>query len=142
MSEPEQTQPEKAKDLGALKLHFLFTKLNVADMAAMVTFYERAFGFGVTMTIDNDEIEETMLSIPGERFVLVLVRHKDGRSITLGDAHGPIGLSTVDVDAAAAHALACGATMVSEPTDAEGGGGRYSFVADPEGHEIELIRFG
>ncbi len=129
-------------DIADLKLHFLFTKLNVADMASMVAFYEQAFGFSITMTLDNEELDETMLTIPGERFTLVLVRYKDGRTHTLGDAHGPIGLSTVDVDAAVAHAVACGGSVVTEPTDAEGGGGRYAFVADPEGHEIELLRFG
>lgn len=136
------TGPNSSGDVADLKLHFLFTKLNVVDMAAMVSFYERAFGFSVTMTLANVELDETMLTIPGERFTLVLVRYKDDRALTVGNAHGPIGLSTIDVDAAVAHAVACGASVVTEPTDAEGGGGRYAFVADPEGHEIELLRFG
>jgi len=68
---------------------------------------------------------------------LILYQHKDGRKLTLGDAHGPVGFYVRDADAAYAHAIEQGAAPHREPFDA--GTMRVAFVLDPEGHEIEML---
>lgn len=130
------TEPVKTAGLG-MALGFL--KLVVDDLEAMVTFYGEAFGFAVRDRIDMPEIEEAMLVQPGQTFNLVLLRWKDGRTLTIGNAHGPIGMTTRSVDQTFAHALASGATAERQPYDL--GPMRIAFVLDPEGHEIELIEF-
>jgi lactoylglutathione lyase len=130
------TEPVNAAGLG-MALGFL--KLVVDDLEAMATFYSEAFGFAVRDRIDMPEIEEVMLVQPGQTFNLVLLRWKDGRALTIGNAHGPIGMTTRSVDQTFAHARASGATVEREPYDL--GPMRIAFVLDPEGHEIELIEF-
>ena len=128
--------PAKAAEAG-IALGFL--KLVVDDLEAMVSFYTAAFGFVVRDRIDLPELEEAMLVQPGQTFNLVLLRWKDGRALTVGNAHGPIGMTTRNLDQTFAHAVASGATPEREPYGL--GAMRIAFVFDPEGHEIELIQF-
>ena len=116
-----------------------FFKLVVKDLPAMLEFYERAFGFTVARKIESPLMEEAILTLPGAdgRFSLVLYRWKDGRDITVGNGHGPVGLHTADVDAAFDHAVAQGASASVKPFSFPGA--RIAFVLDPEGHEVELI---
>ncbi len=119
----------------------IFVKLVVADLDAMVDFYQRAFGMVATRTIEMDDLKEVILqrSADDKGPSLILYFNKDCRSLTVGSAHGPIGLAVEDVDRAFAHAIVQGAAAVREPFDVPGM--RVAFVADPEGHEIEMVRF-
>jgi lactoylglutathione lyase len=118
---------------------FGFVKFVVRDLAAMRSFYERAFGLAVAQTIDLPDITELVMRRPGEEtgFSLILYWNKDGREVALGSAHGPLGLYVRDVDAAFAHAVSQGAAAHREPWDT--GAMRVAFVLDPEGRELELI---
>ena len=128
-----------ATDLSALKFKFNFFKLIVRDLDAMQKFYADTFGFEERSRFTLPTLEEVMLALPGEQFTLVLYRHTDGRDVEIGNGYGPVGFLTRDVDAAVAHALANGATLVAPPRDM--GSMRLAFVKDPEGHEIEMIQF-
>ncbi len=116
-----------------------FVKFVVQDLEKMRGFYERAFGLVVAQTIDLPDILELVMRRPGEEsgFSLILYWPKAGGSVTVGTAHGPLGLYVRDVDVAFAHAVAQGATPHREPWDATGM--RVAFVLDPEGRELELI---
>ena len=118
---------------------FGFMKFVVRDLEAMRDFYERCFGLVVSQTIDLPDIMELVLRRPGEDtgFSLILYWNKDGREISVGTGHGPLGLFVRDVDAAYAHAVSQGAAAHREPWDT--GAMRVAFVLDPEGREIELI---
>jgi lactoylglutathione lyase len=120
-------------------LTLAFFKLVVKDVDAIAAFYQAAFGFGERNRLDLPNVEEAMLTLPGQVFNLVLCRWKDGREIMLGNGYGPVGLVTRDVDAAFARAIANGGTSAREPFVV--GKNRIAFVLDPEGHEIELIQF-
>ena len=122
----------------AVKFRLGFFKLIVRDLDAMVGFYSSVFGFEVRNRIDMAGLEEVMLGLPGETFMLVLYRHTDGRSIEIGSGHGPVGFMTRDVDAALALAMANGATLKRGPADVPGM--RVAFVDDPEGHELEFVQ--
>lgn len=118
---------------------FGFVKFVVADLDAMASFYERAFGLVVAQTIDLPDIMELIMRRAGDEagFSLILYWNKDGSKATLGTAHGPLGIYVRDVDAAYAHAVKEGATAHREPWDTPGM--RVAFVLDPEGRELELI---
>jgi len=118
---------------------FGFMKFVVRDLDAMRSFYERCFGLAVSQTIDLPDIMELVMRRPGEDtgFSLILYWNKDGREVSVGTGHGPLGLFVRDVDAAYAHAVAQGATPHREPWDT--GAMRVAFVLDPEGRELELI---
>lgn len=117
-----------------------FVKFNVADQDKMVAFYETAFGLTLQkVAVDSPQVKEIILTNP-KGMDLALVHYKDGRKIAVGSAEGPIGFYLTDakaVDDAYANALAAGATSKSKPGG--GGGLRVATVADPEGHEIELL---
>lgn len=116
-----------------------FMKFVVADLPAMLDFYGRALGLVVAQTIEADHFVEKILRRPGETsgFSLILFHYKDGRTVTVGNGHGPLGLYVRDVDAAYAHAIAQGARPQTEPYDTAAM--RVAFVQDPEGRELELI---
>jgi predicted enzyme related to lactoylglutathione lyase len=118
---------------------FGFMKFVVRDLAAMRSFYERAFGLTVSQTIDLPDIMELVMRRPGEDtgFSLILYWNKAGGEVSVGTSHGPLGLFVRDVDAAYAHAVSHGATPHREPWDTEAM--RVAFVLDPEGRELELI---
>jgi predicted enzyme related to lactoylglutathione lyase len=121
-------------DPAALSLGFL--KFTVADLPAMQGFYQKAFGLQLQKRLDNPVDTEVILTNP-KGLDLALVYYKDNRKITLGNANGPIGFYLQDVDGAYQRAMAAGAVSRSPPRS--GGGARVALVADPEGHEIELL---
>ncbi len=117
----------------------LFTKLVVEDLPRALTFYGEAFGFTERHRIALSGMEEVLIGLADDPFTLVLYHHTDGRSLVRGDNHGPLGLSTSDIQAAWDRAIAAGATAVRPPEDLPGM--RIAFLDDPEGHTIELIQY-
>jgi predicted enzyme related to lactoylglutathione lyase len=118
---------------------FGFVKFVVADLATMAAFYQRIFGFEVAQTIELPDATELVLRRAGDDngFSLILYGLHNRRPVTVGDAHGPLGLYVRDVDAAYAYAVDAGATAHRPPFDT--GPMRAAFVLDPEGREIELL---
>lgn len=116
-----------------------FVKLVVRDLDAMAGFYERALGLQVSQTIDTPSMTELILRKPGatQGPMLILYWHKDGRTVNVGNGHGPVGFYVRDVDSAYGHVIAQGAEPLHPPDDA--GTMRFALLADPEGHELELI---
>jgi predicted enzyme related to lactoylglutathione lyase len=114
-----------------------FLKFTVADLPAMQSFYEKAFGMTQQKRLDNPGSTEVILTGPSPGADLALVFYKDGRKVALGTANGPIGFYLQDVDAVYAKAMAAGGVSKSPPR--AGGGARVAIVADPEGHDIELL---
>ncbi|MEO6341359.1 MAG: VOC family protein [Caulobacteraceae bacterium] len=118
------------------RLSLSFLKFTVSDLPAMQAFYEKAFGMQQQKRLDNPANTEVILTNPAG-MDLALVHYKDNRKVTLGNANGPIGFYLKDVDSAYARAMAAGAKSNSAPRSA--GDARVALVADPEGHEIELL---
>ena len=118
------------------RLSLSFLKFTVADLPTMQAFYEKAFGMQQQKRLDNPGSTEVILTNP-KGLDLALVFYKDKRPVVLGTANGPIGFYLKDVDAAYQSAMAAGAKSVSAPRS--GPGLRVAIVADPEGHDIELL---
>lgn len=117
-----------------------FFKLNVPDLEAALAFWQGAFGFQVIMSFDEPEFRERVLALPGQEAgpSLMLVQYKDGRDITVGPGHGPIGFACADIQASHDHALACDAEKITGVFEA--GGIRIAVLKSPQGHEIELVQ--
>ena len=129
------TSAHAAGDPPSMRVSFL--KFTVANLADMQSFYEKAFGMTQQKRLDNPGSTEVILTGPTTGADLALVFYKDGRKVALGTANGPIGFYLNDVDAAYAKAMAAGGTSKSPPR--AGPGSKVAIVADPEGHDIELL---
>ena len=125
-----------------LRARFSFVKLIVRDLAAAQDFYARVLGLTPMQSFESPDMEEVVLGRGADDRGpnLVLYHHKDARMLTAGDIHGPVGFHVSDVDAIYAHAVAQGAASVRAPFTF--GASRVAFIGDPDGHEIELVRFG
>lgn len=117
---------------------FNFVKIVVTDIAAAESFYAEAFGFAVQNRIDTPAFREVMLAQKAGAFTLVLYHHTDGRLLENGNGWGPLGFIVRDCAADHARLLGLGASEVRAP--ATFGGMTVSFIADPDGHEIELLQ--
>lgn len=117
-----------------------FFKLNVPDMNAALAFWERAFEFAVVQTFDEPDFLEHILALPGQQAGpnLLLVSFKDGRDVTPGPGHGPVGFQCDDIEKAHERALAAGARQLTGIFHV--GPVRVAMLASPEGHEIELVQ--
>ncbi len=120
----------------------VFFKLFVPEMAPALAFWCDAMGFEVRDTFEDERLLEKILALPGQDGApsLLLVNWKDGRDVTVGNGHGPIGIQVRDIEAARDHAMAAGAQegrgLVEHP------GVKLCFFFSPQGHEIELVQIG
>ncbi len=122
--------------------HFGFSKLLVNDLEAAATFYSSVCGLTelarVTSDIAGRPISEIMYNPTGEggaTFVLLQFTDSDAR----GSDEVIIGFQTDDVDAFVERAVAAGGSIVEAVKSMPEHGVRVGFVADPEGHLIEVV---
>jgi lactoylglutathione lyase len=71
-----------------------------------------------------------------EGALLELTYNHDGREYTMGDAWGHIAVRVEDLYQAYEELMDGG---VEDYRDPDSCGGRYAFVKDPDGHEIEIV---
>jgi len=123
--------------------HFAFTKLVVADLDKSAAFYESVFALTVQARIDAviagraiTEIVYNQTAKGGGNFVLLAFH--DAPTPAAGEAI--IGFVTGEIDATVARAVAAGGTVLQAAADAPQHGIRVGFVADPEGHMIEVLQ--
>jgi predicted enzyme related to lactoylglutathione lyase len=117
-----------------------FFKLNVPEMEPALAFWREAFGFAVTTTFDEPDFVEHMMALPGQDAGphLLVVEWKDGRVVSVGPGHGPLGLTCKDIGASHERAIACGAEPLTGLFEAAGV--QIALLRSPQGHEIELIQ--
>jgi catechol 2,3-dioxygenase-like lactoylglutathione lyase family enzyme len=135
--------------------------VTVADMDRAVLFWERLLGatardrrvlqgpqLGTMVGYPGIRIDSCWIDLPGG-VALELLRYleRDETPYEPGTAHPGnvhVCLRVADMDAAHAHALACGARAVSErPIDVIAGpraGSRLAYLRDPDGVTIELVQ--
>ena len=123
--------------------HFGFTKLLVTDLEASAAFYTSVFGLKetarVTSAIADRPIDEIIFSPTGAgAATFVLLRY--------GDVSAPaseeviLGFITDDLPALVARAVSAGGSVVQEPYDNVEHKVKVGFVADNEGHLIEVVQ--
>jgi PhnB protein len=118
--------------------------LTVADAAAAIDFYGKAFDAAEVMRLPRPDGKLVHASVRFNGFLVMLnddfPEMSDGRSMTppsLGGTPVTIHLTVPDVDAAFQRALDAGATVVV-PLDDQFWGDRYGMVEDPFGHHWSL----
>ena len=122
---------------------FLFTKLNVHDLEAAVAFYTSVVGLvemsRIEAVIAGRGVSEAvfMPTCPGGP-MFVLARFHD----SAGPASGEMitGFATGDLDGFVARAVAAGGRVLEPAHDVPEAGMRVAFVADPEGHVLEITQ--
>ena len=114
-----------------------FLKIFVADLDRSAAFYA-ALGLAPGGRMAAPAFDELILR--GSGGSIVLCRWRDGRALERGNANGPIGFMVTDVDAVHDRVVAAGGTSRLSPRSL--GAARLAFVADLDGHELELLNLG
>jgi predicted enzyme related to lactoylglutathione lyase len=123
------------------KAAYSFTKLVVADLDAMAAYYREVFGLEeirrVKAAIGTEAIDEIMLGVDGAHAGVILLTWLDRPAPPLGEVI--VGFATTDIAALFARSEAAGGTVVEAPRMSVEAGMVVGFLADPEGHLVEVI---
>ena len=123
--------------------HFSFTKLVVADLETSAAFYTEVFGlqeqYRVKDAIGGRQIEEILYeaTAPGGG-TFVLLHFSDTPDAMPGSVIA--GFVTDEIDDVFTRAVAAGATVIQTAHDAPEHGVRVGFLADPDGHLLEICQ--
>lgn len=122
---------------------YAFTKIIVEDLVAMERFYCDTLGMTLRTRIEVDTpgyaIREAVLVVGDPNGTLLnLVQYLDRPCPAPGEA--VVGLFVDDMDAFIAAASAAGGTIVTPPTLVPEHQLKVAYVADPEGHMLELLQ--
>ena len=117
-----------------------FFKLNVPEMEPALALRREAYGFAVKQSFDEPEFLEHIMGLPGQENGpnLLLVAYKDGRDVSVGSGHGPVGFQCADIEASHERALAAGAEPMTGVFAV--GPVQVAMLRSPQGHEIELVQ--
>lgn len=130
--------------------HLDHVGLTVRDLDRQVEWYASAFGLKISTPFSLDElgIRGVFVVHPVAKWAIELLSREgsvpglqaaDPPEALLTQGYGHICLRVEDVDATYGRLLEAGATERMAPRPAPEPGVRMAFVADPEGHLIELL---
>lgn len=120
----------------------IHSMIRVLDEARSIAFYETAFGLNVVDRLDFSSFTLIYMSNSESRFELELTVNKDRTEpYDLGDGYGHLAVSVDDLDGEHARFEAAGLNPRKLVEFAPDGKlvGRFFFVADPDGYEIEVL---
>jgi predicted enzyme related to lactoylglutathione lyase len=121
---------------------FAFTKLVVGDLDRCAAFYEAVAGVKPQARVQGNVAGRPITEVIYEPTnnggaSLVLMAYDDTPTPASGEI--VVGFSSPDAQAFVDRALAAGGTVVEALRDAPAHSLKVAFVADPEGHLIEVI---
>ncbi len=120
----------------------IHSMIRVLDEARSVEFYRKAFGLSVADRLDFESFTLVYLSNAESEFEVELTVNK-GRTepYDRGNGYGHLAVSVADLEAEHARFTAEGLNPRKLVTFAPDGTlvGRFFFVADPDGYEIEVL---
>jgi len=117
-----------------------YTILYVADVAAHLDFYERAFGLERGFLHEGGDYGELVTGATKLAFSSRTLMESLGKAVRAPDPAHPtfeIAFEVADVEGAYARAMEAGAEAVQAPR-AEPWGQVTSYVRDPEGYLVEI----
>ncbi len=120
----------------------IHSMIRVLDEERSVDFYRRAFGLDVADRLDFDDFTLIYLSNPETEFELELTVNKgQTEAYNLGDGYGHLAVSVDNLNEEHARFEAEGLAPRKLVEFAPGGElvGRFFFVADPDGYQIEVL---
>ncbi len=115
------------------------TMMRVGDLEESVSWYETHLEYGEKARYDGDGFTIVYLGPEnmGEDEALLELTSNEGQDeVEIGDSWGHIAVRVRDLEGAYENLMDGG---VEDYRDPESCGGRYAFVKDPDGHEIELV---
>ena len=120
----------------------IHSMIRVLDEERSVAFYRKAFGLEVADRLDFDDFTLVYMSNADSDFEVELTVNKDRTEpYDLGDGYGHLAVSVEDLDAEHARFEREGLAPRKLVEFAPGGTlvGRFFFVADPDGYQIEVL---
>ncbi|WP_306111840.1 MULTISPECIES: VOC family protein [unclassified Roseovarius] len=121
----------------------IHSMIRVLDEARSVEFYKTAFGLEIADRLDFEKFTLVYLSNSESEFELELTVNK-GREepYDLGDGYGHFAVSVDDLEAEHARFTQAGLEPRKVVEFAPDGElvGKFFFVADPDGYEIEVLQ--
>ena len=120
----------------------IHSMIRVLDEERSVAFYKTAFGLEIADRLDFTNFTLVYLSNSESGFELELTVNKDRTEpYALGDGYGHLAVSVADLDAEHARFESAGLKPRKIVEFAPDGKlvGRFFFVADPDGYEIEVL---
>lgn len=120
----------------------IHSMIRVLDEARSMAFYKQAFDLDVADRLDFPDFTLVYLSNTDSAFELELTINKDRTEpYDLGDGYGHLAVSVDDLDAEHARFEAQGLAPRKLVEFAPAGElvGRFFFVADPDGYQIEVL---
>lgn len=120
----------------------IHSMIRVLDEDRSVAFYETAFGLHVADRLDFPNFTLVYLSNGESSFELELTINKDRTEpYDLGDGYGHLAVSVDDLASEHARLEAAGLAPRKLVEFAPAGElvGRFFFIADPDGYEIEVL---
>jgi len=120
----------------------IHSMIRVLDEARSVAFYKQAFDLDVADRLDFPDFTLVYMSNAESAFELELTINKDRTEpYDLGDGYGHLAVSVDDLDAEHARFEAQGLAPRKLVEFAPAGElvGRFFFVADPDGYQIEVL---
>lgn len=120
----------------------IHSMIRVLDEDRSVAFYEVAFGLAVADRLDFPDFTLVYMSNSDSGFELELTLNKDRTEpYDLGDGYGHLAVSVADLDTEHARFEAAGLAPRKLVEFAPAGKlvGRFFFVADPDGYQIEVL---
>jgi len=118
------------------------TMIRVEDLETSLEWYQSHFGYEEIGRWEADTFTNVFLQAPGtheDGAALELTYNHDGRTYDMGDAWGHIAVRVPNGELEAAYEQLMD-DGVEDYRDPESCGGRYAFVKDPDGHEIEIVQ--
>lgn len=113
--------------------------MRVEDLDAALEWYTTHFDYVEHGRWEADTFTNVYLgpeSPHTDEALLELTYNHDGRRYDMGDAWGHIAVRVTDVYDAYEELMTGG---VEDYRDPDSCGGRYAFVKDPDGHEVEIV---
>ncbi len=120
----------------------IHSMIRVRDEARSIAFYEQAFGLKVADRLDFPQFTLVYLSNDESGFELELTINKDQtEDYDLGNGYGHFAVAVDNLDAEHARFEAAGFAPRKLVEFAPAGElvGRFFFVTDPDGYEIEVL---
>ncbi|SLN36197.1 Lactoylglutathione lyase [Roseovarius gaetbuli] len=123
----------------------IHSMIRVLDEARSVEFYRKAFGLNVADRLDFEKFTLVYMSNSESAFEVELTINK-GRTeaYDLGDGYGHLAVLVEDLEAEHARFIAEGLEPRKIVEFAPDGKlvGKFFFIADPDGYEIEVLERG
>lgn len=120
----------------------IHSMIRVLDEARSIEFYRKGFGLEVADRLDFPEFTLVYLSNPESEFEVELTINKDRTEpYDLGDGYGHLAVCVDDLKSEHARFEAEGLAPRKMVEFAPAGElvGRFFFVADPDGYQIEVL---